>query len=140
VRCTTQSAPEAGSGGVWTPGSGGAMLISRQPPKRPLQLVVTPFQSREILLADRPAALVFLSDPEARSTSRGQLMQQLYRLTQTESRLANLLAHGYTLAEAAEQMEISVDTVRFHLKQIFRKTGTCRQSELMRTILSLPGA
>ncbi len=41
------------------------MLISRTPPSRPLQLVVTPFYSSEILLADHPAALIFLSDPEA---------------------------------------------------------------------------
>ena len=49
VRRDTTASPQAGNRVLWTPGPGGAMLISRRPPKRPLQLVVTPFRSSEIL-------------------------------------------------------------------------------------------
>jgi DNA-binding CsgD family transcriptional regulator len=34
---------------------------------------------------------------------------------------------------------ISTETVRFYLKAIFRKTGTGRQSELVRLAMGLPG-
>ena len=40
VRCSTAAAPQAGGGPVWTAPSGGAMLITRRPPSRPLRLVV----------------------------------------------------------------------------------------------------
>jgi len=139
VRRTTNTAPEAGSDSLWTPSSGGAMVISRHPPNRPLGVVVTPFQSREFLLGDQPAALVFLSDPDARPRSRASALCALYRLTPTECRLAGLLACGHELAVAAEEMTMTVETARFHLKSVFRKTGVSRQAELIRLILGLPG-
>jgi DNA-binding CsgD family transcriptional regulator len=36
-------------------------------------------------------------------------------------------------------MRTTVGTARFHLKTIFRKTGTGRQSDLVRLALGLPG-
>ncbi len=139
VRQSTESAPEAGSGPLWTPAHGGAMVISRWPPSRPLKVVVTPFHSSEVLLGDQPAALVFFSDPDARPASRASILRALYGLTPTECRLAGLLVEGFDLATAAEQLKMAADTARFHLKTIFRKTGARRQSDLMRLVLGLPG-
>jgi len=135
----TTAAPEAGSGALWTPSAGGAVLIPRQPPRRPLQMAITPFQSRNVLVDDRPAALVFLSDPEARPASRAEILRALYRLTPAECRLADLLAQGCDTASSAGQLAMTVETARFHIKSIFRKTGARRQSELVRLILGLPG-
>jgi DNA-binding CsgD family transcriptional regulator len=114
-------------------------LIPRQPPRRPLQMAITPFQSRNVLVDDRPAALVFLSDPEARPASRAEILRALYRLTPAECRLADLLAQGCDTASSAGQLAMTVETARFHIKSIFRKTGARRQSELVRLILGLPG-
>jgi DNA-binding CsgD family transcriptional regulator len=36
-------------------------------------------------------------------------------------------------------MRITLATARFQLKRVLAKTGTHRQSELMRLMLSLPG-
>ncbi|MGB8259545.1 MAG: helix-turn-helix transcriptional regulator, partial [Terracidiphilus sp.] len=123
---------------LWSPAAGGAMLLERRPPRRPLRLVVTPFRSSTILLDERPVALVFLSDPDATLESPHATLCGLYQLTPAECRLTNLLAQGSDLACAATQLSISVETARFHLKQVFRKTGTNRQSELVRLILGLP--
>jgi DNA-binding CsgD family transcriptional regulator/PAS domain-containing protein len=138
VKRSTRTAPQAGADPLWTPSSGGAMVISRIPPSRPLRVVVTPFHSRELLLGDQPAALVFFSDPDARSGSRTAVLCSLYSLTPTECRLAGMIAEGCELKVAAAQLKITVDTARFHLKSVFRKTGVGRQTELVRLVLGLP--
>ena len=62
------------------------------------------------------------------------MLRENYGLTPSEVRTAlGLLAHN-GLAAVAEHTGVSVETVRFHLKRIFSKTGTCRQSELVRVI------
>ena len=40
------------------------------------------------------------------------------------------------LREAAEINGVTYETARWHLKNIFQKTGTVRQSELIRLLLS----
>jgi DNA-binding CsgD family transcriptional regulator len=138
-RCTSSTAPQARSRLLWTPASGGAMLVSRRRPKRPLQVVVTPFHSSSAFLSGKPSALIFLSDPDAMPASRSSILRQLYGLTPTESRLADLLTAGHELGAAADQLTMTAQTARFHLKSVFRKTGTCRQTGLVRMVLGLPG-
>jgi DNA-binding CsgD family transcriptional regulator len=133
------SPTSAETGAVWTPHPGGSILISRPEPKRPLQLVVSPFQSSEALLEDRPAALVFIRDPDEKPASRSSVLRALYSLTPTECRLVDRLAQGEELATAADHMGMTVETARFHLKTVFRKTGTSRQTDLVRLVLGLPG-
>lgn len=60
-----------------------------------------------------------------------------FKLTQREAVLANALAHGADLAEAAGRLAIGTGTARNHLKAIFRKTHTRRQAELVSLILRL---
>jgi DNA-binding CsgD family transcriptional regulator len=139
VRCSRTTAPQAGRAALWTPAAGGAMLISRRPPKRPLQLVVTPFHSSDAFLDAHPCALVFLSDPDAIPAPRSSILRTLYGLSPTEGRLADLLAAGIELRAAADRLTMTAQTARFHLKSIFRKTGTNRQTDLARLILGLPG-
>jgi DNA-binding CsgD family transcriptional regulator len=138
IRRTTSTAPQAGPGPLWTPSAGGAMVISRWPPSRPLGVVVTPFHSAEVLIGDQPAALVFFSDPDARPRSRSSVLSGLYRLTPTECRLAGMLTEGCELSAAAGQLSMTVQTARYHLKSIFGKTGVARQADLVRLILGLP--
>jgi DNA-binding CsgD family transcriptional regulator len=67
-------------------------------------------------------------------------MKMLYGLTPTESRLADLLLEGLDVRGAAQRLGITIETARFHLKRVLAKTDTRRQTELMRLMLSLPGA
>ncbi len=138
VRRLTEAAPQAGSDPLWTPSAGGAMEIAREGSNSVLRVVVTPFHSRELLLMDQPAALVFFSDPGAHAGSRASVLSALYAVTPVECRLAGLLADGFEVAGAADLMKITTETARFHLKAIFRKTGVRRQAELVRLVLGLP--
>lgn len=116
------------------------MLISRRQPQRPLQVTVTPVRfggpARLDCLA---AALVFISDPEVAPRSRQGVLRSLFGLSPTEARITGLLASGAELATIAAQLRMTLGTARFHLKAIFRKTGTSRQADLVRLVLRLPG-
>jgi DNA-binding CsgD family transcriptional regulator len=116
---------------------GGTMLLSRKR-CRPLRVSVMPFHSSHMFTEVAPCALIFIHDPDTVPASRAASLASLYRLTPAECRLADLLLQGLELAAAAGRMRITAGTARFMLKSIFAKTGTHRQSELMRTMLSLP--
>jgi DNA-binding CsgD family transcriptional regulator len=64
-----------------------------------------------------------------------------FGLTPAEARLALHLVTGGTLRSAAADFSISYETARTHLKNIFNKTKTCRQTQLVIVILTvLPAA
>jgi DNA-binding CsgD family transcriptional regulator len=54
-------------------------------------------------------------------------------LTDTEREVAALVAQGRTNPQVAEQMFISPHTVKFHLRQVFRKLGIGSRVELARS-------
>jgi DNA-binding CsgD family transcriptional regulator len=82
--------------------------------------------------------VIFVSDPEARADSTPLVLQRLYGLSPAEGRLAALLFQGRRLEEAAEELGISLHTARNQLKSIFQRTGSRRQSDLMRLLASGP--
>ena len=59
-----------------------------------------------------------------------------FGLTPAEARVALHLVTGETLRSAAAKLSISYETARSHLKNIFNKTGTGRQAELVVVILT----
>lgn len=59
----------------------------------------------------------------------------LFKLTDAESRLASAVVRGTTLQQYAVRRGVSVGTVRSQLKQVLAKTGSARQSDLVRTVL-----
>jgi DNA-binding CsgD family transcriptional regulator len=118
---------------------GGSLLIRRRPPASPLRLTLSRFDAPLTGQSTPMVALVFLSDPAALPRSRAQVMAALYHLTPTERRIADLLLEGLDAAAVSARLSISLETARFHVKRILARTGTRRQSELLRLMLSLPG-
>jgi DNA-binding CsgD family transcriptional regulator len=64
------------------------------------------------------------------------LLRCHFGLTPAEARLALQLVAGETLRAAAVNLGISYETARTELKNIFNKTGTCRQAELVIVIVT----
>ncbi len=60
-----------------------------------------------------------------------------FGLTPAETRLAARLKEGLTLREAADDLGVSVNTVRNQLRAIFDKMGLYRQSDLVRALTQL---
>lgn len=59
-----------------------------------------------------------------------------FGLTKAEARLALHLAEGASLASAAQVFNVKLTTIRSQLQQVFAKTGTSRQTELVAMLLS----
>lgn len=120
-------------------GSGGAIAISRGGFRRPLQVLVTPLRTKTIFLGkDLPVAAIFISDPDHKPVSDSIVFAQLFGLTRAETRLAQMLASGQSLKDAAARLGVAQSTLRSQLKSIFAKTNTNRQSELVRLLLLAP--
>jgi DNA-binding CsgD family transcriptional regulator len=106
----------------------------------PLHVITSPLEWEEgdTELAARFAQVMFLGDPGGPRDSAGAL-RALYALTPAEAKLAQLLADGLSITEAAEQMSIRLSTARGVLKGVFAKTGTRRQASLVGLVLAAAG-
>jgi DNA-binding CsgD family transcriptional regulator len=118
-------------------GRGGLMLVQRPDGLRPLSLLVSQFSERSIGHADtEKLALILITDPEAKNDSFEVDLCSIFGLTPAEAHMASVLADGYTVKEACDQLHITCNTARTHLKHIFSKTDTNRQSTLVKVLLS----
>jgi DNA-binding NarL/FixJ family response regulator len=100
-----------------------------------LEFLIAPVQAdRENDQMMYPRALLFLFDQQQYHGILSNLLTSLYGLTVAEARLAARLARNQTLEESAGALEITLNTARTHLKRIFTKTRTHRQSELIHRI------
>ena len=126
----------AATGAGEAAGSGGTMHVSRPSMRRPYTVMVAPLRSQESIFGCREgAAVVFVADPERRLETRPSVLRRLYGLTPAESALASRLLEGETLRTAADRLSITLNTAKTHLRHLFEKTGTNRQSELVRVLL-----
>jgi DNA-binding CsgD family transcriptional regulator len=135
LRGLIREAIDAKSGG--TPPDGNVMAVSRPSGRRAFPLMVAPLLSGlpDGALHDAVAVL-FISDLEASTLQRSQALRALYSLTHAEIELVELLCDGLSLDEAAKHREVTMNTARSQLKQIFAKTNTSRQGELVRLVLA----
>jgi DNA-binding CsgD family transcriptional regulator/PAS domain-containing protein len=81
------------------------------------------------------AAMAYILDPRLDSTTQLEPVCRLYGLSPVETRLVGLLTAGKSLQEAALLMGIKDQTARGYLKQVFLKTQTNRQADLVRAML-----
>jgi len=80
-------------------------------------------------------ASVLVSDPEIGAEPAVELLRGLHNLTPAEADLVRHLASGRSLEESARARGVSINTARSQLKQVFSKTGTSRQGELVQLVL-----
>ena len=59
---------------------------------------------------------------------------EFYQLTSAQAKVVECLLQGQSPAEAAEQLHISVNTVRSHLRTIYSKLAVDNQTDLIRTV------
>ena len=109
------------------------MLLPRAGDGRPMITVIAP--------ADAPGdpdgsaaecgALLYVLQPGPGLMRGVDTLAQLHDLSRVETRLLAHLCEGMTVSESAVAMRIKLETARAYLKQIFAKTGTHRQGELV---------
>jgi DNA-binding CsgD family transcriptional regulator len=121
--------------------AGDAVLaVPRPAGKRPLTVLVRSVHERSSKGGPMaPAALLFILDPGITVEAAESDLHELYGLTSSEARLANLLMEGKTLNECCDQLGIRRSTGRTHLQHLFEKVGAQRQSELVFLLLKSIG-
>lgn len=111
---------------------GGMMLITRKSLRHPLEVLVTPLRCGYGIFGERHrAALVFIVDPEREPDVSEDLLRRTWQLSQAETKVAKLLASGKDIKEIADELHISLNTARSHLKRVLSKTGSRRQAEVV---------
>jgi DNA-binding CsgD family transcriptional regulator/PAS domain-containing protein len=116
---------------------GGVMRAPRPSGKRAYTILVAAVSRQYSALSTlRPAVCLMISDPDSRTVLPSYRLQAAFGLTEAEARLAALLAAGEELRSAAEKLGISYGTARTRLAEIFQKTETRRQGELIKLLLT----
>jgi DNA-binding CsgD family transcriptional regulator/PAS domain-containing protein len=81
-------------------------------------------------------AAIFVQDPIVVPPLPGEAFAKLHGLTGSELRVLLAMAPGLSVKEAAEILGIGDTTAKTHLQNIYAKTGTSKQTELMHLFMS----
>lgn len=124
------------------PGMGGSLIVPSDHTKLPLSrfvLSVSPFLNARVFgLATQRCAVILTRDVSlANPVGFDKQLRSLFALTAAEAKIASCLASGLTLKQAAEESSIRITTARWYLDEIFRKTGTNKQGQLVALLKSV---
>jgi len=120
-------------------GSGRSMRALRSSGRRPYGFLVASMSHRDRepgRASFRPAVCIVIADPDGAGTLPVERLQDAFALTEAEGRLAARLAAGEGLRSAAQSLGITYGTARARLAEIFQKTETRRQGELINLLLT----
>lgn len=112
--------------------------VSRSDGQRDILLMVCALACQHDQDPDDPIVMLIMADPAHRPSVATNALESLFGLTPTEAQIANAFAEGRRTEEIARHFAISMTTVNFHKRNLFEKTGTNRQADLIALLLSLP--
>ena len=125
-RAVSQATRESG------PRTAETLTVPRDALSRPLVVHVLPSTNLH-----RQQAVVIVVDPDNHREPPKKLLRQLFSLTDAEAEVTLRIARGQALAAVADELILSLATVKTHLQHVYQKTDTHRQGELVRLLLSL---
>lgn len=91
---------------------------------------------REFAASLQARVAIFVRQIGANPPFPAELFVRRYAITPAECRVMMLLVQGMSIAEAAETLGIALPTAKTHLAHLFEKTGTSRQTDLVRLVMS----
>lgn len=113
----------------------GTILLFRERTKQPIT-----DRTLEAMASLEPFIVFALSDLVTRHYYAkpidrvfGEILTELGReagLSSQDNRILSLMLLGYSYKQVADRMELSIDTIRKHMKRIYRKTRTGSLAEL----------
>jgi DNA-binding CsgD family transcriptional regulator len=121
--------------------SGGETVLRRGAGRLSLDVLVTPIQPETAMATipwtfpQRAVAIVLVSDPGAEMQARVESLRDRFGFTRAEATFALEIIRGDGRQAAADRLGISAATARSHLSNIFDKTGSRRQAELVRLLM-----
>ena len=114
--------------------AGTSLLCPRPSGRRPYVVHIVPPAGDD---NTAPGALMVILDPERVPEPATSVLCRLFGLTRAEATVAARVLRGDGVRAIADEMALSVSTVKTHLQHVFDKTGTHRQAELVRLLLSV---
>jgi DNA-binding CsgD family transcriptional regulator len=108
-----------------------AMILSRDPW---LDMLLVPARQESRSAKSVPAVIAYVHGDNALTADRCEQLAQLFGLLPSEGRLALALSRGMTLAEAAAELGLTLETTRTYSKNIYAKMGARGQADLVRFI------
>jgi DNA-binding CsgD family transcriptional regulator len=122
---------------------GASLHLARPSGKPALALLISPLRS-EVASSSfglpPPGVLMVITDPERGGVPPKRRIMQAYQLTSAEASFVMELVQGHDVASIAEDLGITYETARTHLRRVFIKTGAHRQGDLVRMLLREVGA
>ncbi len=100
-------------------------------------LPLTSGRRQEAGHANRAVAAVFIRQTVPNAPPPLEAIARLYRLTATEVRVLDTLLKVNGVRAMADTLGLSQATVKTHLHNLFRKTKTARQSDLVKLVAGL---
>jgi len=79
-------------------------------------------------------AFVIIYDPTKIPSLSPQLLASLYGLSNSQARVAALLVRGHKIKDIAKTLSLTENTTRYYTKEIFSKTGTQNQADLVKLV------
>ncbi|GAB3279948.1 helix-turn-helix transcriptional regulator [Parahaliea aestuarii] len=97
------------------------------------EAVVKPYLGDEFATrGNNPAVAVFIHVNQQRvSPVNSEVLTDVYGFTRKEAAVASLIGAGLSLNQVADDLTVSVNTVKTHLRGIYEKTGFHRQSQIV---------
>ena len=101
-----------------------------------LDMLLVPIPYRTISGGRTPICVGYVHGVFTASEDRSEQLRHLFGLTGSEARLAIALSQGKTIAEAAAETSLTIETARNYSKRIYAKTGTRGHADLVRILLA----
>ncbi|MDR0469851.1 MAG: helix-turn-helix transcriptional regulator, partial [Peptococcaceae bacterium] len=94
-------------------------------------LLLSPAYSRHLFLADWSDSLYFTDIAEAKEQVEHTEQLENLSLTPREKEIAAFLLQGAEIRKIAEKLDIKYDTVKYHIKNLYKKSGVSSRVELL---------
>lgn len=107
-----------------------AIVLAREPW---LDMLLVPANVRHAA-GPAPALIAYVHSDSWSSADRCEQLGELFDLIPCEARLALALSRGMSIAEAAGELGLTVESARTYSKRIYAKTGARGQADLVRFI------
>ncbi len=112
------------------------LSINRTSGKPPFIVRIIPLQhSEQFFPTDPQVAFGLFIDTLENNTITSAHLVECFGFTAREAELAALLIQGHTLSASADYMQMGIETARWHLDNLFGKTHTHKQGELISFLL-----
>lgn len=108
-----------------------SFALHRSDAGKPTAVHIVPLEERRPSPTSAPIWLLFMGPLSLFGADAAKVLNEVFDLTPAEARIATSLMNGLSANEISSRHGTTVGTVRVQIKNILRKTGTRRQTELI---------